>query len=181
MLLLLILVVLLPFSVQADVLFVEQMALAKKGNAEAQLKVGEMYEVGFGVRQNKREAIYWITRSANQGHEKAGFKLLYLNVEKKGLKGKNKAKMEALNSKAKQGNSQAQYYLGKMYAHGVGINKNSEKAISWLNKAASVGVFEAELELASVKEEEQRQVKKEKRFESDLCSGKSARFLSTCK
>ena len=93
--------------------------------------------------------------------------------------------MEELNQKAKQGNAQAQYYLGKMYAHGIGINKNPDVAIDWLDKAALAGVLEAELEVASVREEKQREAQKKalmkNRFESDPCSGKAARFLSTCR
>ena len=176
---------LLPLAVQANNLFDSQITLANAGDAEAQFNVGEMYEIGFGVKQDKKEARYWITRSANQKHEKAGFKLLYWDVERDGLEGKNKVKVEELNKMANQGNAQAQYYLGKMYAHGVGINKNSDVAIDWLNKAALVGVLEAELELTSVREEKQHESQKKdllkKRFESDLCSSKSARFLSTCR
>jgi len=179
------LILLLPLAVQANDLFDFQMELAKKGSAEAQLNVGEMYETGFGVKQDKKEARYWITRSANQKHEAAGFKLLYWDVERDGLKGKNKAKVKELNKMAQQGNAQAQYYLGKMYAHGVGLNKNPDVAIDWLDKAALAGVLEAELELATVKEEKQPEAQKKillkKRVESDPCSGKFARFLSRCR
>ena len=179
------LILLLPLAVQAGSLFDAQIKMAKLGDAEAQFNVGEMYEIGFNVKQDKKEARYWISRSANQKHETAGFKLLYWDLERDGLKGKNKTKVKELNKLAKQGNAQAQYYLGKMYAHGVGINKNSDVAIDWLNKAALVGVLEAELELASVREEKQREEQKKallkNRFESDPCSGKSARFLSTCR
>ena len=179
------LILLLPLAVQAGSLFDAQIKMAKLGDAEAQFNVGEMYEIGFNVKQNKKEARYWISRSANQKHETAGFKLLYWDLERDGLKGKNKTKVKELNKLAKQGNAQAQYYLGKMYAHGVGINKNSDVAIDWLNKAALVGVLEAELELASVREEKQREEQKKallkNRFESDPCSGKFAKFLSTCK
>ena len=59
---------------QADGLFDFQMKLAKGGNAEAQYKVGEMYETGFGVKQDKKEAMSWMTKSSDQGHETAGFK-----------------------------------------------------------------------------------------------------------
>ena len=179
------LILLLPLAVQAGSLFDAQIKMAKLGDAEAQFNVGEMYEIGFNVKQDKKEARYWISRSANQKHETAGFKLLYWDLERDGLKGKNKTKVKELNKLAKQGNAQAQYYLGKMYAHGVGINKNSDVAIDWLNKAALVGVLEAELELASVREEKEREEQKKallkNRFESDPCSGKSARFLSTCR
>ena len=86
-----------------------QMKLAKGGNPEAQFKVGEMYETGFGVKQDQKEAMTWITKSAEQGHETAGFKLLYWDVEKNGLKGANKAKVNELKKKAKAGDPQAQY------------------------------------------------------------------------
>jgi uncharacterized protein len=157
------------------------MKLAKQGNPESQFKIGEMYENGTGVGQDKREARYWFIRSANQGYEIAGFKLLYWELEIKGLNGKNKAKVEELNNKAKQGDAQAQYYLGKMYANGIGINKNPDVAIDWLNKAALAGVLEAELELTSVREEKQREAQNNTRFESDPCNSKSATFLSTCR
>ena len=179
------LILLLPLSVQAGDLFDSQIKLAKNGDAEAQFNVGEMYEIGFTVKQDKKEARYWISRSANQEHEAASFKLLYWDVERDGLKGKNTAKVKELNKLAKHGNAQAQYYLGKMYAYGVGINKNIDAAIDWLNKAALVGVLEAEIELASVREERQREAQKKtlmkNRFLSDPCTRKSARFLSTCR
>lgn len=142
----------IPFVVQADGLFDFQMKLASKGNAEAEFKVGEMYETGFGVKVDKAEAMTWITKAANQGHETASFKLLYWDVEKNGFNAANKAKVDDLKAKAKAGNSQAEYYIGKMYARGVGMKKDSDKAIKWLNKAALVGVLEAERELTNVRE-----------------------------
>ena len=168
-------------AVHANDSFDYQLKLAKQGNAEAQFKVGEMYEAGIGVKQDNREALYWTIRAANQKHEKAGFKILYWDMERKGLDEENKAELERLNTKAKQGNPHAQYYLGKMYTYGIGINKNPDVAIDWLSKAASAGVLEAEIELASVMEGKQRESQGGLEFKSDPCSGKTARFLSTCK
>jgi len=150
------LILLLPSVSQADGLFDFQMKLAKKGNAEAQFKVGEMYETGFGVKADQAEAMNWITKSAEQGHETASFKLLYWDIEKNGVNDENKDKFEALKSKANEGNAQAQYYIGKMYSRGVGVKKNSNKALGWLNKAALVGVLEAEREATLVRENQQR-------------------------
>ncbi len=156
LLLLISLAFLLPAIAHANGLFDFQMKLAKKGNAEAEYKVGEMYETGFGVKQNMPEAANWITKAADQGHEKAGFKLLYWDLEKNGISDSNKEKLEALKVKAKEGNPQAQFYAGKMQANGVGFKKDYNKAISWLNKAALVGVLEAERELITVRESKQR-------------------------
>ena len=72
--------------VQADGLFDFQMKLAVKGNAEAQFKVGEMYETGFGVKEDKAEAANWITKAADQGHARAQFNLGFINYDYKGVR-----------------------------------------------------------------------------------------------
>lgn len=140
----------------ADGLFDFQMKLAKKGNAEAEYKIGEMYETGFGVKKNMKEARVWINKAAAQGHETAGFKLMYWEIEKKGLKGGNKKKFADLRTKAKNGNLQAMYYVGKMYAYGVGVKKNYDKSLDWLNKATFGGVLAAEREAVIVRELKQK-------------------------
>ncbi|MBE9559787.1 MAG: sel1 repeat family protein, partial [Proteobacteria bacterium] len=162
-LMLMTILLLAPSLSQADGLFDFQMKLAKKGNAEAQFKVGEMYETGFGVKEDKTEAMNWITKAASQGHETASFKLLYWDIKKNGVNNANKAEFEALKTKANEGNAQAQYYVGKMYSQGVGVKRNSNKAVSWLNKAALVGVLEAERELELVRENQQRWAAEKKR------------------
>jgi hypothetical protein len=153
----------LPKIAEADGLFDFQMKLAQKGNAEAQFKVGEMYETGFGVKKDMAQARDWITKAANQGHETAGFKLLYWDLEKNGITADNKAKVDELQSKAESGNAQAQYYIGKMYARGVGKKQNYNTALDWLNKAALVGVLEAEREATHVREDQQRAALAKKR------------------
>lgn len=159
-------------TAQADGLFDFQMKLAQKGNAEAQFKVGEMYETGFGVKKDMAEATSWITKAANQGHETAGFKLLYWDIEKNGITDANKGKYESLQAKADEGDPQAQYYVGKMYSRGVGVKRNSNKALGWLNKAALVGVLEAEREITMVRENQQRwalqKQEKEKKKRAEL-------------
>jgi hypothetical protein len=162
---LLLLLMIVSTASQADALFDFQMKLAKKGNAEAQFKVGEMYESGTGVKQDMTEAANWITKAAGQNHESANFKLLYWDVEKNGVTDANKAKIEDIKAKAKSGNGQAQYYVGKMYANGVGLKKNPDKAINWLNKAALVGVLQAEPEIVKIREDKQRQALAKRRAE----------------
>jgi hypothetical protein len=162
---LLLLLMIVSTASQADALFDFQMKLAQKGNAEAQFKVGEMYESGTGVKQDMAEATNWITKAASQNHETANFKLLYWDVEKNGVTDGNKAKVEDLKAKAKSGNGQAQYYVGKMYANGVGMKKNTDKAINWLNKAALVGVLQAEPEIVKLREDKQRQALAKRRAE----------------
>jgi len=167
--------VLLPATSNANGLFDFQMKLAEKGNAEAQYKVGEMYETGFGVKKDMVEADKWINKAASKGHETATFKLLYWDVEKNGVTATNKDQVEALKVKAGDNNEQAQYYLGKMYARGVGVKKDPNKAISWLNKAALVGVLEAEREIVVVREDKQRQALAKRRADEKKRAQKKAK------
>ena len=162
---LLLLLMIVSTASQADALFDFQMKLAQKGNAEAQFKVGEMYESGTGVKQDMAEATNWITKAAGQNHETANFKLLYWDLEKNGVTDGNKAKVDELKAKAESGNGQAQYYVGKMYANGIGMKKNPDKAMSWLNKAALVGVLQAEPEIVKIREDKQRQALAKRRAE----------------
>jgi uncharacterized protein len=49
----------------------EWLPLAQQGNAEAQGKVGGLYEHGRGVARNDREAVKWYRRAADQGYAHA--------------------------------------------------------------------------------------------------------------
>jgi TPR repeat protein len=50
---------------------------------------------------------------------------------------------------ARIGVPEAQYQVGLMYAHGMGVNKNLGKAIEWISKAAERGVLSAQYLLAT--------------------------------
>ncbi|MDT8453063.1 MAG: hypothetical protein RQ936_10035 [Gammaproteobacteria bacterium] len=150
---------------QANGLFDFQMKLATKGNVEAEFKVGEMYEAGFGVEKDIKAAREWINKAAAQGHEAANFKLLYWEIESNGVEGENKKKLAELKSKADKGNPQAMYYLGKMHAYGVGVKTNYDLALDWLNKATFLGVLEAERESLVVRNMKQKALEKSRQAE----------------
>jgi TPR repeat protein len=48
---------------------------------------------------------------------------------------------------AEQGDAEAQYKLGTMYAYGLFVPKNDAEAIKWFQKAADQGIPEAQLNL----------------------------------
>lgn len=142
-------------AVQADMVFDFQMKLAQKGNAEAQFKVGEMYESGRGVEKNMIEAKRWINKAAAQGNQAAGYKLLYYDLQQHGVTKDNKPKLVELQNTARDGDGYAQYYVGVMHSRGVGLRKNSTAALDWLGKASLLGVTAAEAEIAHVNEARQ--------------------------
>lgn len=143
-------------TAQADGLFDFQMKLAKKGNAEAQFKIGEMYESGFGVEKDMEQARIWINKAAAKGHKVAGYKLLYWDLKKNGVTSANRQKLNTLRQAADNEEPNAVYYLGKMHAYGVGMKKQPQQGLELLNKAAFLGVLEAERDAVSVREAIQR-------------------------
>ena len=145
----------MPISLYADIssgVFRFQVKLAEQGNPEAQYKVGEMYETGKGVQKDPEIALTWFEKAAAQDHKKAVYKLLYLDIKKNGLNSHSKTQLGILRQESASGNPDAQYYLGKMYATGVGVPKSLNNALTWLNKATFNGVSEAEHEAISVEE-----------------------------
>lgn len=66
-----------------DSVFQFQSRLAKEGNAEAQFKLGEMYEEGRGTPQDDEVAKQWYKKAANQGHAKAEARLKALPEKRK--------------------------------------------------------------------------------------------------
>ena len=55
--------------------------LASQGDAEAQFNLGVMYKDGIGVPQNNVDAILWLRKSSDQGHEHARLIVDMINRE----------------------------------------------------------------------------------------------------
>jgi len=55
--------------------FNEDLAAAKRGDAEAQFNVGVSYANGEGVSKNLFQAVYWFRKAAEQGHANAQYNL----------------------------------------------------------------------------------------------------------
>lgn len=55
--------------------------VAGRGNADAQLRVGLLYERGEGIGQDMIEAYRWLKLAANQGHPKAAAELSFVSAQ----------------------------------------------------------------------------------------------------
>ena len=124
--------------------FAKQLESAKRGNVDAQTKVGQMYAKGEGVGQDYKEARLWLRTAAEKNNSFAQWLLggMYLN----GYGGSvdyEEAEKWTLKA-AEQGNSMAQFLLGSMYYGGQGIPKDTQKALVWLQRAAVQGFGEAQ-------------------------------------
>jgi len=90
---------------------------ADLGNAEALLKLGEMYEHGLGrdIRQDAAEAARWYRVAADQGHAPAEFKVGLMCMQGSGVVRDPAAAARWYRKAAEQGLAAAQTSLGSMY------------------------------------------------------------------
>ena len=121
--------------------------LAKRGNAWAQIVLGEMYDQGFGVAQSTDRAVVWFTKAAKQGHALAQFYLgrIYISYYFGWVISQNyELAFQWFKQAADQGHTQAQFYLGRMYYEGKGVPQNFEKAAELFTKAAEKSYAKAQ-------------------------------------
>lgn len=135
---------------------------AVQESADAQYYLGECYYWGNGVERNEKEAIKWFRKAAEQEHEDAqemldiiceedkeededietiieqcdGVHELGVEIEDSAFKWYKKGAME--------GNANSQFYLGKSYYHGEGVEENYKEAFIWFQKAAEQGNADAQ-------------------------------------
>ncbi len=124
------------------------MSLAEQGNAEAQLILGSMYDIGLGVPQNYTEAVKWYRKAAEQGNARAQSKLGSMYDIGVGI---SQDYMEAIKwwrLAAEQGDALAQLSLGRIYDHGRVVPKDFTEAVKWYRLAAEQGNVFAQEKLA---------------------------------
>ena len=112
---------------------------AENGNAEAQNKLGFVYEKGIGVKINYNEAIRWYRKSAEQGNAKAQNNLGSMYDQGIGVKKNYPEAVRWYRKSAEQGNAKAQNNLGSMYDQGTGVKQDYTAALNWYLKAAMQG------------------------------------------
>jgi len=122
--------------------------LAERGDAEAQYRLGRMYEFGRGVLTNMPQAMSWLNKSAAQGNASAQTELGAIYASGFGGVPEDDAQAVAWFQKAaNQGNPTAQYNLGLMYAKGGGVKQDFAQAVAWYRKAADQGLVDAQFKM----------------------------------
>ena len=132
-----------PKPITAGAGFAEIQKRAMSDDPEAQYELGGAYAAGCGVLQDSKKSAHWYQKSADNGYifGVAAMGLLYqqgIGVPK------DEARSQELLSKAvpqifeiaKNGDRDAQNWLGYMYYTGEGAKKDLRKAIEWHKKAA---------------------------------------------
>lgn len=112
-------------------LFEQFKTLAEQGDAKAQYKLGNMYNMGKGTTKNYQKAFEWMKKSAEQGYAEAQYSLGGLYNWREGSTPKNPKKLvEWWKKSAEQGYAKANYGLGAIYYDGIAIDGDSELPIN---------------------------------------------------
>jgi len=111
---------------------------ANQGDADAQFNLALLYYNGLGIPQDRRYAIYWYTKAAEQGHIQAQYFLgkLYNFGDGEEVRQDFKLAVYWLTKAAEQGHIQAQYLLGHMYEYDDEPPQDYKLAFFWYTKAA---------------------------------------------
>lgn len=121
-------------------------AVADKGDAAAQLKVGRMYATGDGAPQDTTEAVTWYRKAAEQGLAEAQFTLGDVLQTGTGVEGSTDLAAREFEKAAAQGHVEAMKRLGKILEN----RHDFAGAGAYYEKAAEKGDPHAQYHLAAM-------------------------------
>ena len=117
---------------------------AERGDAQAQNKLGTMYEYGEGVTKDYRQAALWYRRAAEQGFTLAQANLGAMYEYGDGVAQDYGQAVLWYGKAAEQGDAHGQNNLGLMYGAGRGVAQDDWQAALWYREAAEQGLAEAQ-------------------------------------
>lgn len=149
--------------------------LADSGNANAQFKLGLMYERGRGVPKNDRLAVDWYRKAAVQGNADAQHNLGYMYDNGRGVPEDKRLAVEWWRKAAEQGHAYAQGMLGHSYKFGLGgVPRNPVVAYALYNIAAANGSDIAAIDRKGLESTlSAQELSTAKRLSTTLANGKS--------
>jgi len=125
--------------------FAKKLQLAKAGDPDAKMAVGEAYEKGQGVLSSGSNAAKWYREAALVGNVEAQFRLAKLvSTGAPGLKVDKPTALKLLEAAAKRGHAPSQNLYGLMLQNGDGLVKDEKQAVEWYRKAADQGLAVAQ-------------------------------------
>ena len=123
---------------------------AEQGDADAQYELGWIYGsdmdkdakavLEYNVEKDVVKSFEWYRKAALQGHAEAQLRLSLCYSLGKGVAEDGVLSSEWLQKSVEQGYAGAQLWLGLRYYYGEeGVEKDLDKAIEWITKAANQG------------------------------------------
>jgi TPR repeat protein len=139
---------------------------AKKGDKVAQYDLGTVYETGFGVLVDEKEAAKWFLKAAEQDHVLAQLKLGILYYLGKGVRESSIKGDKWIRAAAKSGNELATLLQDKVLAPDITVEIDVKKVVGEVHQALDKGDIYAREKLirvlAKLEKEQKNQPKKER-------------------
>lgn len=122
--------------------------LYQAGNYNAAGLIGAAYYEGDGREKNKTTSVEWLNKGISQGDPGCKYFLGAIQIEED-----TENSLKLLNESCSEGFMDACTYLGVIYFKGGAVDRNNEKAVSYLNQAIAEGdaaahYYKAEMILA---------------------------------
>ena len=124
-------------------------ASAEAGDQVAQYNVGVMYDEATGVKRDPVKVAAWWNKAANQGHRAAQHNLALLLLESGSGPEARQAALW-LQRAAMSGFVPSQHTLAKLYANGLGVEKDAALALKYFLKAGNAGFVKAQYNLGKI-------------------------------
>ena len=122
--------------------------VAQRGDVEAQFVLGTMMNNRSNtVASDPAQAIHWLGRAANRGHEKAQFQLGMQYLKGMSVAKNSKVAFDWFTKAAKKNVAGAHFNLALMNERGDGVPANMATAIRWYTTAADLGNANAQQNL----------------------------------
>ncbi len=112
---------------------------AEHGLAAGQYNLGYLYRNGYGVAKDPLSAYFWFALAAAQHDAEAAHELNSLEAEMTPAQLSIAQSRASAWPKAEQGDANAQFLRGALYAKGIGVMQDYAEAIRWLQKSAEQG------------------------------------------
>ncbi|MBQ3682118.1 MAG: SEL1-like repeat protein [Succinimonas sp.] len=121
---------------------------ADAGRPEAMINMGRIYAYGLGQPLDTEKAREWYLKAQASGIDA----LPYLG-ELEIREGKYEAALEKLTESEKNPNSEAEFWLGYMYEHGLGVTKDLKEALNYYENSVAHGSTRALVALGRMYQE----------------------------
>jgi TPR repeat protein len=122
----------------------------KQTESDQQYWAGRCLYLGEGVKRNPVEAVKWLLKASENGHDRAQCLLGFVISRGEGTERNFAEAVKWYRQSAEKGNADAQYHLALAYHDGVGVERNMEVAIKWLRLSATQGNTKAQCNLGIV-------------------------------
>src|SRR5574344_341256 len=126
----------------------EVLQAARRGEADAQFRLGVLFDKGRGVVQDDDQALQWFRRAAQQGHAKAQYNLAVMLDAGRGTAPDDAQAAQWYLRAAEQGDAAAQYNLALMLVKGEGVPQGETAAAQGFLQAAQQGLAAAQFSTA---------------------------------